>query len=418
MSRAPDLVSPSSDWERYKNIAKRDTVFANFAYTKETFLSEDTSSMGEELKNMAEKIPEGFQLFFCSDSLDETRKHKFRAAVFVNHISKEVLIATSGTRFGIDATGIQDLYDDAFLAFEKEPPKMESVRELNAMLVDSLGAELSSYKFHYTGHSLGAAVSDMAAADLAIKCRKKGLEKGRGMPEISTMTFENPGAKVIIENMYKKAGFAKEEYKNDVDYKGINNGRNFINRGSKHAGEMWEIVEDNKEQDMFKVFMQYISRKLEPFLKILPKIINTIAFGDISSQVDSHKLDKIDDVLCERVDGVSIVKSEEIDKKIDDRAHSAIYMYLSEIVTACVKVAFNSDIWKNLTEKKERSGNVGKVSNVMVSPSGDIIVMSRLELDSSARTISLSSSEIADSDSRRITPSVSDILREGRKISR
>lgn len=380
------LHKPSSDWEAYKSLAKRDVAFADFAYTSELELPDENYyisqalkdfqsnykeksleekrdileslatrasgmrrgaevsaqilgildkvqtenpidsdiddivskipvssaniNINEELDKIAKKLPQGFQLFFCSDSLEETNKHKYRAVAFVNNNTKEVVVATSGTRFGLDAIGRQDIYDDMFILFEKEPPKMKSVREFNSMLVDSLGSELSDYKIHYTGHSLGAGISDMAAADLAIKCRKKGLTKLEGMPDISTMTFENPGAKKVIEKMYIEAGFDKSEYSRDVDYKGINNGKNFVNGATKHAGTVWEIEpKDHEKPNMFQLFLMYVASKLEPFLVLTPKILNTIAFGNLTNQIDSHKLAKIEDFLCSSSQKVDTVEN-------------------------------------------------------------------------------------------------------------
>lgn len=374
-------ITPPEDsgWDQYHNTAKRDVVFAKFAYTTATDMEDKTSS--KELEELASKIPEGFQLFVCSNSLDETKKHEYRAAVFINNTTKEVIVATSGTRFGLTAVGMQDLYDDSFIAFEKEPPKMESVRELNTMLLDGLGDDFSKYKIHYTGHSLGASISDMAAADLAIQARKKGLKKGEGMPEISTMTFENPGAKKVIEKMYKDAGLNPAEYSKDVDYKGINNGRNLINRTAKHAGKMWEIVpQDAKEPDMFYAFLQYVATKLEPILQITPKILNMIAFGSISKQIDSHKMDHIAEALCKDPSEVTIQDAGTTDKQIAAKAKEAAVVWLSSIVTSCAKVAYNSDIWSSLTTKKRDNGNIGRQEFVMVSPEGEYATSSKTEL--------------------------------------
>jgi hypothetical protein len=63
------------------------------------------------------------------------------------------------------------------LIAQKKPAKMNPAQILNDMILDSLGEQAKDYKFHYTGHSLGAAMAEMQAVDMDIKLQQKGLNK-------------------------------------------------------------------------------------------------------------------------------------------------------------------------------------------------------------------------------------------------
>lgn len=415
MSEFTEIPAPSPDWERYKNTAKRDVVFAQFAYKEVTDIPQSPSldaPLTDSIKQNIDRIPAGFQLFFCSDAFGDTSEYQLRAAIFVNHHTREIIATTAGTRMGLSSKTIHDLRDDAYLAFEKEPPKMKSVKELNQIIVDSLGDELSQYKIHYTGHSLGAALSDMAAADMAIRCRKKGLTKeARTMPEISTMTFENPGARKIIEKMYEKEGLDPASYRQDADYKGINNGRNFINRMADHAGEMWEIVDKNAKPNMFAVFLDHISRKLSKFLSIIPHAVRMAAHGEVFGQVNSHKLKKIDDFLCRPVeDGRGDLRiSSEIDQERSSRIEGSKFKYISEIITSCVKVIYNAKIWNALKSRQERSGEVGRRAYTMVSPDREIATASEVEMTTIVKSPAIRSTQASREDSTQVARDAAEI---------
>lgn len=370
-------VSNPDEWETYKNTAKRDVIFASMAYKH---LEKDS----EKLDSLSSELPEGFQMIFFTDFLDDTKAHEFRSAVFINHETNEVIVSASGTRFGLNKEGIADLAADSYLAFEEEPPIMKSMKELNTMLLDSLGEDAGKYKFHYTGHSLGAAVADMGAADLAIKMRKRNVKSSGGSKvDISTMTFENPGARKIIEKMYEREGLDPKEYSEDVDYKGMNNRMNIVNRTSAPAGKMWEVIPDSMgDLNMAQLFLLHVSQILESRVPIIARIVETVAYGAMSSQLDAHSLKHFKDVLCDvpseegKAEGATVSDIVPVDRSS---------FFASEIITGCKRVLFDLGIFKEVKQKHVTNGFVGKQEFEMVSPDGKLVTASNLELSSAVK---------------------------------
>jgi|GEM_PF-2899818 len=367
MSKKPGMrMKNPAEWQDYKDTAGRDVLFAHYGYKD----AGDMSSL--ELKAMAEKMPEDFEMVLYSDFVDDTKAHKYRAGVFVNHQTKEVVIASAGTRFGATVAGAHDLYNDAVLAMEKMPPKLKSAGVLNQMLLDSLGDKASEYKFHYTGHSLGAALSDMAAADMAIRCRNANLDLAVGdTKKISTMTFDNPGAKRVVEKMYKNAGLNPSSYSQDADYRGVNNGKNLINQATSHAGRMWEIVPDgqNNEPNAAQTWAQYIAHKLQRITPIISRVIETLSFGGLKRQIDSHALSNFENVLVKEQGSVR-----------DADTVSRKKPYLIEFLTGCKKMLFDKKTFPAITAFKEERGDEGRQEFVMVNPDGRFATVSKVEL--------------------------------------
>lgn len=412
------VVKNPDEWKVYQDKAKRDVVFARYAYVG----GQETDP---ELQEIADRLPKEYQMILCTDYLDDTKEHMYKAAVFVNHKTKEVIFANAGTRFGLTMAGAHDIYNDAYLVMEQMPPKLESAGILNQMILDSLGSAASEYKFHYTGHSLGAALSDMAAADMAIRCRQTGITlQTEGEQKISTMTFENPGAQQVIRKMYKANGMDPNEYGKDVDYRGINNKKNLINQTTAHAGKMWEMVigGDIIEQDLAQTFAQYLALKLEKILPIISRIIEVLSFGNIGKQMDSHKLTHFDNVLCQNAGGT--IRDADIVKR--DNA------YLIEVLTRCKKVVFEEGIFSFLAAKKTKIGDVGKQEYVMQDDKGQIVTSSVYELKEAVavvKPVSLPTSYTEKFSSKReiidpvlgikipITPTVNEVIASQKGIS-
>lgn len=346
----------------YATIAKRDVTFARSAYAG--FAEKKGDSDREEFKKIAELLPENYEMMICTDYLEDTQKYQYRAMVFINRDTKEVIVANSGTRFGMHKAGKSDLFNDVHIMMSKTPPKMKSIETLNDMILDNLGGEVGEYKIHYTGHSLGASLSDLAAADMALKCRKRGIdlevnEAGKKEKEkkISTMTFENPGSKKIIEKMYEKAGYDPALYSQDADYKGINNKRNLINQATSPAGKMWEIEPDGQNNKMngAQTFAFYLSRKLHRILPVISRLLETFAMGGVSGQMKTHSLQHFDDVLCQEKGKV----------KESDPTPKRERWWLSELITGCKKVLCKASTAKKLEAMKEAKGDIGKQTFVV-----------------------------------------------------
>ncbi len=88
---------------------------------------------------------------------------------------------------------------------------MNPAQILNDMILNSLGDPAKDNKFHYIGHSLGAAMAEMQAADKDIKLMQKGLKQEENHEQITTGTFQNPGTKVILKKYTKMLVYQKRK---------------------------------------------------------------------------------------------------------------------------------------------------------------------------------------------------------------
>lgn len=368
----------ASEWAVYKDKAARDVIFSTMAYLN--ISSDEEKAKFEEL---SAQVPDAFQMIFFTDHLDDTKKNDFRSAVFLNHETKEIIVACSGTRFGMHREGISDMISDAFLSLEENPPKLESMKQTNQMILDSLGDEAGEYKIHYTGHSLGAFMADVGAADMAIKIREAGITKTDGTrSDISSMTFENPGSRVLIEKMYEDHDLDPADYSKDVDYRGMNNRRNFINQGGAHAGKMWEVIPDTMEDlSLLQVFAIHVSHMLERFAPVCARIFETWAFGSVEKQLNAHNLTHFRDVLCEEASsseketGATVRKADLVDRKA---------FHASGIITKCKSMLYDLGLFKKIDEMRVDNGRIGKAEFVAVSPER-IKTVSKVELETAIK---------------------------------
>ena len=226
MSKTSQIVEESHpDWSAFSGKAEQAVVFSNFAYKQKD----------EEMQEMADQMPEGYEMFLMTDHVDDSKEASFRCVAFMNQNTKEIVFATAGSRFAMDKPGLSDMYDDALMVAHNKPRKMNPAQVLNDMILDSLGEEAVNYKFHYTGHSLGAAMAEMQAADMDIKLTQNGLKKEGSKDQISAVTFENPGTKPMIEKMYEEAGLPKENA-SKLNFCEFNNRKNIINSLNEQTG--------------------------------------------------------------------------------------------------------------------------------------------------------------------------------------
>lgn len=119
-----------------------------------------------------------------SDNAD-TNQNGYKSVVFINQSTKQILIATAGTV----PTDIHDLKDDAYIAAGTFPSKVDQVKSMVNYISKSLGADIDSYMFNVTGHSLGAVLTDATAFEIM----SRGLNLG------TSVTFDSPGSKNAIQ---------------------------------------------------------------------------------------------------------------------------------------------------------------------------------------------------------------------------
>ena len=326
------------DWKSFKGKAAQGVVFTNFAY-KQT---------DEEMQAMAESMPEGYELFLMTDHVEDNKEASFRCVAFVNQKTKEIVFATAGTRPGLDQKGVDDLYDDVLLIAQEKPRKMNPAQILNDMILDSLGDAAKDYKFHYTGHSLGAAMAEMQAADMDIKLTQKGLKQEENREQITAVTFENPGTKAILEKMYEDAGLPKENVEK-LNLCEFNNRNNIINSLNEQAGRTYTIVPHSQKRNpsMAQMVFEVVAKYVAELSPMLGKALSLLAPGGVDiSLVGDHSLSNFDEVF---------VKQEGSVKNSEGKTIS-----LEEAYSGVKPVEYDSRVADKISSMKIENGNIGK----------------------------------------------------------
>ena len=343
MSKTAQVIKDSHpDWKVFNGKAQQAVVFSNYAY----------SQKDEKMQAMADQVPEGYKLFLMTDHVQEVGKASFRCVAFMNQKTKEIVFATAGSRFGMDEKGFADIYDDALMVAHNKPRKMNPAQILNDMVLDSLEDKAKEYKFHYTGHSLGAAMAEMQAADMDIKLTKKGLkpEGKEAKDQISAVTFENPGTKPMIERMYEEAGLPKENI-SKLNFCEFNNHKNMINSLNEQTGRTYTIVPHSQKernpsltQMVFEVVAKIVGSEISP---LLGKAFGLLAPGGILDDLKSeHTLENFNEVFVKKEGGLKDKEGEIIP--------------LEEAYTGVKPVKYDKDTAEELSKLKKENGDIGK----------------------------------------------------------
>lgn len=260
--------------------------------------------------------PSGCELFLSTDEMidDDLKENSYKAMVFIDHEAKQIVIVTAGTRPKIlkrlcEAEGqkydelasafiqgsqeaIADLTDDGRLALGFLPYKYKAAQALNQAIIDSFKAmpqeqgvswqkKLAEYNLHYTGHSLGAFMTDCSVADM--HCRMKEEEV---KAKISAVTFDNPGSSRIVKKIMAERNHDIGELDN-LDIYSFSAKANFINSVDKPLGSRIEILTEKKDRSFVAFIMHCIhictTRIAQFFCYKLGK-------GPIFDQLDKHNV--------------------------------------------------------------------------------------------------------------------------------
>ncbi|MBP7190067.1 MAG: hypothetical protein KA998_02330 [Rickettsiaceae bacterium] len=327
-------------------------------------------------------------------------KSRLESVVVIDTTKKKVTVITSGTRMDHDIkTAISDVKDDFLLTIGEEPKKLAPLKALNDIIIDQLNGELFDYKFNYTGHSLGGALSDCAATDMAIKLQNRGeLTKNK----ISTATFDNPGAYTRVvkqlesaykdrkeyeriehykavkkikhtkfldnasikkllrteENIYREkinkleGIYEIDNFRRLVDYKSFNNRPNAINTMDEQVGRKFTIVhKDQKDPNLFYTFIAYIAEELPNcFVK---KWLYKFSFGPLGTQISEHKMANFIDVLKDRK-GKILYEDE-------DGKHQTT---LRDIAHGTTLIEYDESLFKLIRTTKKRKGEKAEYSMI------------------------------------------------------
>ncbi len=231
-------------------------------------------SIGKNFDDIAEiikaKSDNKLNLVLYTGHLTDTKQNQYKCGVFINYEDKEIIFANAGTKPGLNPRGYCDIRDDIRLIKGIMPKKIEQATLLNDMIISSLqtdGADLSEWKFIYTGHSLGGAISDVAAADMALKLKNTGIDIQENKM-VSSTTFDNPGSKPLIDNLYIINKIDPKNARQDVDFTAINNRKNFINSLNPQADKIRTLQIDNQQElndSSLLMMMKFIREKLIKF---------------------------------------------------------------------------------------------------------------------------------------------------------
>lgn len=279
------------DQKIFQNKAKECVLFTNFAY-KQT---------DKEMYALANSLPPNYELLLMTDHNEGTKDASFRCAVFMNRSTKEIVCATAGTRLGFTQKGFDDVVDDGLLGLKQQPLKMKAARNLNDQILGHLGDEINDYKFTYTGHSLGAAMAEMQAADMDIQLTHNGVKKNK--EQITAVTFENPGTKNILKKMYKAADMELGNIQDNMNVCEFNNRKNIINNSAKQAGRAYTIVPHSQAEhnpSTAQMVCDVIIRKCSELSSILSEVFTLLAPGGIgTSFVEDHSMSKFNEVFVQ-----------------------------------------------------------------------------------------------------------------------
>jgi len=248
----------------------------------------------EAIDQLVTDLPEWCEIIAESWKEGEgASQYSFQSVVIINHQTKEIVFATAGTR----SDNMHDIHDDLRLLAGTHPKKKTPAEKFNLHVLQKFkkeGIDISEYNMTFTGHSLGAVMAQIQAADMDIYLQKADSHrKTNTKPAITSITFENPGAKEIIEQIYEKAGFAKDAYKK-LNFKVFNNRKNIINNLNLQAGEVLLIVPDKQKQrtpNPVQLLFELLEKLTSLTSRILSKIMAIFAPGGIGKELEKdHRL--------------------------------------------------------------------------------------------------------------------------------
>lgn len=152
------------------------------------------STYGERLKETEKAIEgTGWKILCNSADYKDTNKYGYKAVAFINKKTKEIHVATAGT----DPKNVNDLRDDIQGVYRHgDISKIKPMKAFIDKVVNNLDAK--DYKYTTSGHSLGAVVSDLTAAEIA----------SRNLNLVESTTFDNPGSHPALDYATKNKFFS------------------------------------------------------------------------------------------------------------------------------------------------------------------------------------------------------------------
>jgi len=273
-----------------------------FLVKKHNFLYSNAEHSTEHLTDndfiMLDRIEKNTSWDILLDS--QNNSNGYKAVAFLNNETKEVHIATAGTV----PTDINDLLDDVRITAGYTPRKITPMKIFVEDVIKKLGDDFLGYKFSTSGHSLGAVMSDLTAAELI----------SRGLNFDKSITFENPGSKKVMKTAISNKVFSgtKDVVMEEISkqFEEYNAKPNLINTMGNHLAEKINLVlpkNSQKPQEIEKSnlepinssssglfgFGKYIYNKVG---SVVNKYSEKLGITSVINQIEEHSLKNFKDI--------------------------------------------------------------------------------------------------------------------------
>jgi hypothetical protein len=186
-------------------IINRAALLSLYSYRNTPF---GDSTYFKEIKG---KFPSLTLILSTDESIiEQISKYCYKCDVWIDNDSKTIIFASVGTRFNSEDYEVRliDAYNDIQIIRGILPDKTSSIIALNEHILSMLnvnqGMALKEWSFEYTGYSLGGHLANIGAIDMFIKTQNL---------HITTIVFDDIGAKKIIEKICFKNNFDIEDLK-------------------------------------------------------------------------------------------------------------------------------------------------------------------------------------------------------------
>lgn len=307
------------------------------------------SAYGERLKETENAIKgTGWKILCNSADYTDTNKYGYKAVAFINEQTKEVHVATAGT----DPKNVNDLRDDIQGVYRHgDISKIKPMKAFIDKVVNKVGVK--DYKYTTSGHSLGAVVSDLTAAEMV----------SRNLDFVESTTFDNPGSYPALKYATKNKFFpneAREKIYSLAKYcKVINAVPNLVNE----TNSQFALIQPKLALPKNDLGNGYISLIAESFRKLCKPLIVTEKI--LSSYFGANKLSYVFHKMSDTISSAS-----DLLKKVSTTAHSHGLNNFENCKILEVKCCGNNAVELDSSEEE-------KLQNVC-STGNDGILMERL----------------------------------------
>ncbi|AAU03641.1 hypothetical protein [Rickettsia typhi] len=224
----------------------------------------------------------GFEILAAScDSLNTTQ-YGYKAVAFINKDTKNIHIASAGTK-----PDINDIWDDALITCHYAPNKLKTAQKFVDKIIAKIGGieKATEYTFDTSGHSLGAIVADLTGVEL----------HSRNLNFNKSVTFDSPGSQEVIKYAINQDLFTgkvitpiEELAKHSEVY---NAKPNIINTTNQHAGQinlvLPKINNENSESSKAVGWGEYLYNIAG---SVVYKVAEYLNINKMFEGINNHKL--------------------------------------------------------------------------------------------------------------------------------